>query len=164
MGRAWQKLGHPAAAVEQYERGAAQPGGARPIWPARASASSATRRLWRCNRTLTEINPDNALTHTNLDSALYHWGRAEEALQSIERAGPRPGPGIYPCGLGCWTFMCGISLVVVGANPIRWLVCDDYTQVANQVVRAPLINRHADSNVHVLTVPISHSQVIAVAE
>ena len=48
-------------------------------------------------RTLLEINPDNALTHSNVGAALLHLGRPQEALQSIERAsGPGPGPGDRP--------------------------------------------------------------------
>ena len=37
-------------------------------------------------RTLLEIDPDNALTHSNLGAALYYLGRLEEALASIERS------------------------------------------------------------------------------
>ena len=37
-------------------------------------------------RTLLEINPDNALTHSNVGAALLRLGRPQEALQSIERA------------------------------------------------------------------------------
>ena len=37
-------------------------------------------------RTLLEINPDHALTHSNVGAALLHLGRPQEALQSIERA------------------------------------------------------------------------------
>ena len=37
-------------------------------------------------RTLLEINPDHALTHSNVGAALLHLARPQEALQSIERA------------------------------------------------------------------------------
>ena len=37
-------------------------------------------------RTMIEIDPDNALTHSNLGAALYHLGRLQEALASIERS------------------------------------------------------------------------------
>ena len=37
-------------------------------------------------RTMIEIGPDNALTHSNVGATLYHLGRLEEALVSIERA------------------------------------------------------------------------------
>lgn len=37
-------------------------------------------------RTLLEITPDSATTHSNLGAALYHLGRLQEALQSFERA------------------------------------------------------------------------------
>ena len=37
-------------------------------------------------RTLEEIRSDSARTHSNVGATLYHLGRPEEALQSIERA------------------------------------------------------------------------------
>ena len=37
-------------------------------------------------RSLLEINPDNAQTHSNLGATLYYLGRAEEALRSFEHA------------------------------------------------------------------------------
>ena len=37
-------------------------------------------------RTMVEIAPDNAVTHSNLGATLYHLGRFEEALVSIERS------------------------------------------------------------------------------
>ena len=37
-------------------------------------------------RTMIEIDPDNAVTHSNLGATLYHLGRLEDALVSITRA------------------------------------------------------------------------------
>ena len=37
-------------------------------------------------RTMVQINPDSAVTHSNLGAALYHLGRFEQALESIERS------------------------------------------------------------------------------
>ena len=37
-------------------------------------------------RTLLELDPDSALTHSNVGAALYHLDRPQEALQSVERA------------------------------------------------------------------------------
>ena len=37
-------------------------------------------------RTMLEIDPDSALTHSNLGATLYHLGRLEEALERIERS------------------------------------------------------------------------------
>ena len=37
-------------------------------------------------RTMVEINPDSAVTHSNLGAALYYLGRFEEALESIDHA------------------------------------------------------------------------------
>ena len=37
-------------------------------------------------RAMVEIQPDNAVTHSNLGATLYHLGRFEEALVSIERS------------------------------------------------------------------------------
>ena len=36
--------------------------------------------------TMAELQPDNAVTHSNLGATLYHLGRLEEALVSIERS------------------------------------------------------------------------------
>ena len=37
-------------------------------------------------RTMVEINPDSAVTHSNLGATLYYLGRFEEALESIDHA------------------------------------------------------------------------------
>ena len=89
MGRAQAELGDAAAAAEQYER-------ALRIEPRNpealdhlAMARFAQRRYadaLALYRTLLEIDPDSALTHSNAGAALYHLGRPREALQSIERA------------------------------------------------------------------------------
>ena len=39
-----------------------------------------------CYRTMLEIDPDSVQIHSNIGAALYHLGRPEEALRSIERA------------------------------------------------------------------------------
>ena len=89
MDRAAAELGDAAAAAEQYER-------ALRIEPRNpealdhlAMARFGQRRYedaLALYRTLVEIDPDDALVHSNLGAALYHLGRPEEALQSIERA------------------------------------------------------------------------------
>ena len=37
-------------------------------------------------RTMIDMDPDNALTHSNVGATLYHLGRLQEALISVERA------------------------------------------------------------------------------
>ncbi len=37
-------------------------------------------------RTMIDMDPDNALTHSNVGATLYHLGRLQEALVSVERA------------------------------------------------------------------------------
>ncbi len=41
---------------------------------------------YRLYRTLAEITPDSAQTHSNLGATLYYLGRSEDALRSFERA------------------------------------------------------------------------------
>ena len=89
MGRAWAELGDTEAAAKHYER-------ALRIEPRNpdaldhlAMARFGQRRYEHAlalYRTLLEINPDDALTHSNAGAALYHLDRPQEALQSIERA------------------------------------------------------------------------------
>ena len=89
MGRAWQELGDPAAAVQQYEQALRLDPRNSEALDHLAMARFGQRRYEEAlalYRTLAEIDPDNALTHSNLGAALYHLGRPEQALPSIERA------------------------------------------------------------------------------
>ena len=89
MGRAWQELGDPAAAVAQYEQALRLEPRNSEALDHLAMARFGQRRYEEAlalYRTLAEIDPDNALTHSNLGAALYHLGRPEQALPSIERA------------------------------------------------------------------------------
>ena len=103
MGRAWQELGQPAAAVEQYQRALRidprNPEALDHLAMARFGQQRYEEAL-ALYRTLAEINPDNALTHSNLGATLYHLNRPEEALRSIERAlALDPNLGIARTGL-----------------------------------------------------------------
>ena len=88
MGRAAQELGRPEA-VDHFER-------AVQLDPHDAEALDRLAMLrfgeqdyeaaFRLYRSLLEINPDNAQTHSNLGATLYYLGRVEEALRSFEHA------------------------------------------------------------------------------
>ena len=88
MGRAAQELGRPDAA-DHFER-------AVQLDPSDAEALDRLAMLrfgeqdyeaaFGLYRSLLEINPDNAQTHSNLGATLYYLGRSEAALQSFERA------------------------------------------------------------------------------
>ncbi len=88
MGRAAQELGRPDAA-DHFER-------AVQLDPRDAEALDRLAMLrfgeqhyetaFDLYRSLLEVNPDNAQTHSNLGATLYYLGRPEEALQSFERA------------------------------------------------------------------------------
>ena len=88
MGRAAQELGRPDAA-DHFER-------AVQLDPRDAEALDrlAMLRFQEQNyeaafglyRSLLQINPDNAQTHSNLGATLYYLGRPDEALQSFETA------------------------------------------------------------------------------
>ena len=88
MGRATQELGQPDAA-DHFERAVQHD-------PRDAEALDRLAMLrfgeqnyeaaFELYRSLLEINPDNAQTHSNLGATLYYLGRPEEALQSFERA------------------------------------------------------------------------------
>lgn len=89
IGRAWQELGDPSAALRWYERAVRID----PLNPQAlgvlAMAYFRERRYEEAlarYRTLEEIRPDSARTHSNVGAILYHLGRPEEALLSIERA------------------------------------------------------------------------------
>ena len=89
MGRAWAELGDAEAAAEQYERALR----IEPRNPEALDHLAMTRFGQRRYEealalypTLLEIDPDSALTHSNVGAALYHLDRPQEALQSAERA------------------------------------------------------------------------------
>ncbi len=89
MGRAWAELGDTEAAAEQYQRALRIEPRNPEVLDHLAMARFGQRRYedaLALYRTLLEINPDNALTHSNAGAALYHLDRPQEALQSIERA------------------------------------------------------------------------------
>ena len=89
MGRAWAELGDTATAAEQYERALRTEPRNPEALDHLAMARFGQRRYedaLALYRMLLEINPDDALTHSNAGAALYHLGRPQEALQSIERA------------------------------------------------------------------------------
>ena len=52
-------------------------------------------------RTLEELRPDRARTHSKVGATLYRLGRPEEALQSIERA-LALDPGIWKWPAPSW--------------------------------------------------------------
>ena len=88
LGRAAQKLGRPEAA-EHFARAVRDDPRDREALDHLAMARFAQQRYEEAlalYRTLIEIDPDNALTHSNLGAALYHLGRLEAAQASIERA------------------------------------------------------------------------------
>ena len=89
MGRAWAELGDAEAAAEQYQRALR----IEPRNPEALDHLAMTRFGQRryedalaLYRTLLEIDPDSASTHSNVGAALYHLDRPQEALPSIERA------------------------------------------------------------------------------
>ena len=88
LGRAAQKLGRPEAA-EHFARAVLDDPRDREALDHLAMARFAQQRYEEAlalYRTLIEIDPDNAVTHSNLGAALYHLGRLEAAQASIERA------------------------------------------------------------------------------
>ena len=88
LGRAAQKLGRPEAA-EHYARAVENHPHDREALDHLAMARFGQQRYEEAlalYRTMIEMYPDNALTHSNLGATLYHLGRLEEALVSIERA------------------------------------------------------------------------------
>ena len=82
-------MGDALAAAEQYERALRIEPRNQEALDHLAMARFGQRRYedaLALYRTLLEIDPDNALTHSNAGAALLHLGRPQEALQSIERA------------------------------------------------------------------------------
>ena len=89
MGHAWARMGDALAAAEQYERSLRIEPRNQEALDHLAGMRFGQRRYedaLALLRTLLEINPDNALTHSNVGAALLRLGRPQEALQSIERA------------------------------------------------------------------------------
>ena len=88
-GRALQELGRPGEAVEQYER-------ALEINPRNTQAvdrfammrfgQKHYQEALRLYRTLVELQPDSAQSHSNLGATLYHLNRLDDARRSFERA------------------------------------------------------------------------------
>ena len=89
MGRAAQALGRSGAAVGHYERAVALDPRNPEALDHLAAARFGERRheeALALYRTLLEVRPDSATTHSNQGATLYHLGRPEEALRSFERA------------------------------------------------------------------------------
>ena len=89
MGHSWAALGDASVAAEHYARALRIEPRNPEVLDHLAMARFGQRRYedaLALYRTLLEINPDNALTHSNAGAALLHLGRPQEALQSIERA------------------------------------------------------------------------------
>ena len=88
LGLAAQHLGRPDAA-EHFERALRDDPSDRQALEHLAAERFGQQRYEETvalYRTMIEMDPDNALTHSNLGAALYHLGRLAEALDSIERA------------------------------------------------------------------------------
>ena len=88
LGRAAHKLGRPDAAeyfARAVRRDPHDPEALDHLAMARFGQQRYDEAL-ALYRTMTEIDPDNAVTHSNLGATLYYLGRFEEALSSIERA------------------------------------------------------------------------------
>ena len=88
MGRSAQDLGRPDAA-DHFERAVQlDPGDTEAL--DRLAMLRFTEQDYEAAfglyRSLLQINPDNAQTHSNLGATLYYLGRPEDALQSFERA------------------------------------------------------------------------------
>ena len=88
MGRAAQELGH-ADAAEHYARAVELDPRDTEAIDRLAMARFAEKRYEEAHtlyRTLAEITPDSAQTHSNLGATLYYLGRNEDALRSFEHA------------------------------------------------------------------------------
>lgn len=89
IGRSWQELGDPSAALQWFEHAVRID----PLNPQALDHLAMAYVLERCYeealalyRTIVEISPDSASTHSNVGAALYALGRPREALHSLERA------------------------------------------------------------------------------
>ena len=88
LGRTAQALGRPEAA-EHFARAVRNDPRDREALDHLAMARFGQQRYEEAlslYRIMAEVDPDNALTHSNLGATLYHLGRLTEALASIERA------------------------------------------------------------------------------
>ncbi|MDD9985938.1 MAG: tetratricopeptide repeat protein, partial [Spirochaetaceae bacterium] len=88
LGRAAQRLGRPDAA-EHFARAVRDDPSDYEALDHLASVRFGQERYQDAlalYQTMTELDPDNAMTHSNLGAALFHLGRLEEALISVERA------------------------------------------------------------------------------
>ena len=88
MGRAAQELGQPDAAEHYVRAIEIDPRDTEAI-DRLAMARFHEKRYGEAHalyRTLAELTPDNAQTHSNLGATLFHLGRSEDALRSFERA------------------------------------------------------------------------------
>ena len=88
LGRAAQRLGR-ADATEHFEQAVRNDPRDREALDRLAMARFGQERYEEAlalYRTMAELEPDNALTHSNLGATLYHLGRMDEALASMERA------------------------------------------------------------------------------
>ncbi len=88
LGRTAQALGRPEAA-EHFARAVRNDPRDREALDHLAMARFGQQRYEEAlslYRIMAEMDPDNALTHSNLGATLYHLGRLREALASIERA------------------------------------------------------------------------------
>ena len=88
LGRAAQELGRPVAA-EHFARAVRDDPGDREALDHLAMARFGQQRYEEAlalYRIMIEIDPDNAVTHSNIGAALYQMGRLEQAQASIERA------------------------------------------------------------------------------
>ncbi len=88
LGQAAQRLGHPDAA-EHFARAVRDDPRDHEALDHLAMARFGQQRYEEAldhYRTMIEIDPDNAQTHSNLGVVLYRLGRLEEAMATIERA------------------------------------------------------------------------------
>ena len=88
LGRAAQELGRPDAA-KHFAQAVRNDPSDREALDHLAMARFGQQRYEEAlalYRTMVNMDPDNALTHSNVGATLYHLGRLQEALVSVERA------------------------------------------------------------------------------
>ena len=89
MGIAWQEMGRPEAAAKQYERAVRIDPRDTEALDRLAMVRFKQQRYEEAlalYRTMIEINPDSAQTHSNLGTSYYYLDRPADALRSFERA------------------------------------------------------------------------------